>query len=118
METPSTEQTREPPELRAIRGEIDRLDEEILSLMARRFGCALDTLAVKARHGMLVADVRREAKVVRRAAARARDLGLEPELVRDIYWRIIELSRQGQRRVTDGAGGALGMPAVPGGGDT
>jgi chorismate mutase len=96
MENHATPPSPEPPELRAIRGEIDRLDQEILTLMARRFGFAIDTLAVKARHGLLAADVRREAQVVRNAATRARELGLEPELVRDIYWRIIELSRRAQ----------------------
>lgn len=111
METHPTPSTPEPPELREIRGEIDRLDQEILTLVARRFGFAIDTLAVKARHGLLASDVRREAQVVRKAAARARELGLEPELVRDIYWRIIELSRQGQRRLAPdeasvGSGGA------------
>ena len=104
METHPTPPSPEPPELRAIRGEIDRLDQEILTLMARRFGFALDTLAVKARHGLQVADVGREAQVVRHAAARARELGLEPELVRDIYWRIIELSRHAQRRLAPDRG--------------
>ena len=111
METHPTPPTPEPPELREIRGEIDRLDQEILTLMARRFGFAIDTLAVKARHGLVASDVRREAQVVRNVAARARELGLEPELVRDIYWRIIELSRQAQRRLAPdgvplGEGGA------------
>jgi len=107
MESPSTESAQDPPELRAIRGEIDRLDEEIVTLMARRFGFAIDTMAVKARHGLLTPDMRREAHVVRRAASRARELGLEPELVRDIYWRIIELSRQGQRRLAAAPAGAV-----------
>ena len=106
METPTTDPEREPAELRTLRGEIDRLDQEILALMARRFGFALDTVAVKARHGLLTADMQREAQVVRNAAARARELGLEPELVRDIYWRIIEMSRQGQRRLAAAAPGA------------
>jgi chorismate mutase len=115
MENTSTPPTQEPPELRAIRGEIDRLDQEILDLMARRFGFAIDTLAVKERHGLLASDVRREAHVVRTAAMRARELGLEPELVRDIYWRIIELSRQAQRRLAAGAtaeAGTLGEGAA------
>ncbi|HKJ01010.1 MAG TPA: chorismate mutase [Longimicrobiales bacterium] len=88
--------THSPPEtdaLRHIRQEIDRLDQEILELMARRFDFAQATLSVKARLGLGPVDTRREAEVVRRAASHARERGLHPELVRDIFWRLIELSK-------------------------
>lgn len=90
----------ESVELRALRARIDELDRRILDLMAERFGFAMQTLGVKARMGLGAVDTRREAEVVRRAAAHARERGIEPELVREIYWRVIELSRLAQR---DGA---------------
>ena len=90
-----TEKAPEPHELDALRREIDHLDQQILDLLALRFGFARDTLAVKSRLGLGPVDTRREAEVVRRAATLARERGLEPELVRDIYWRLIELSKAG-----------------------
>ena len=83
----------EPEALRTIRDQIDDLDQQILDLMARRFDFARETLSVKALHGLGPVDTRREAEGVRQAAARARDRGLESELVRDIFWRLIELSK-------------------------
>lgn len=83
----------EPDALRIIREQIDSLDQQIVELMARRFDFARETLTVKATHGLGAVDTRREAEVVRRAATRARERGLETELVRDIFWRLIELSK-------------------------
>jgi len=86
-----------PPELQTLRAEIDRLDLELLDVMAARLRVASETLDVKRAHGLLAVDVRREARVVARGAALARERGLDPELVRDIFWRLIELSRRAQR---------------------
>jgi chorismate mutase len=85
----------EPEALRSLRDRIDDLDQQILELMAHRFSFARETLSVKENHGLGPVDTRREAEVVRRAAARARERGLESELVRDIFWRLIELSKAG-----------------------
>lgn len=76
-----------------LRGEIDHLDRRILELIEHRLDLARRTLPVKARHGLRAVDTRREAEVVRRAASHARARGIEPELVREIWWRLIELSR-------------------------
>ncbi len=46
--------------------------------------------------GKPVLDPGREAAVVRRASERARELGIDPELVRDLIWRIIDAARQAQ----------------------
>jgi chorismate mutase len=43
--------------------------------------------------GLLTLDPAREAEVIRRAAAMARDAGLNDEKVRDIFWHVIGLSR-------------------------
>ena len=83
----------EPEELTLIRSEIDEIDTRLMDLIAIRLGLAVSTLDVKRRHGLLPTEGRREAAVVRRGASFARERGLEPELVRDIFWRLIELSR-------------------------
>ena len=82
-----------PEKLEQIRREIDEIDSRLLDLMASRLGLAISTLDVKRRIGVHVTDVGREAEVVRRGARGARERGLEPEIVRDIFWRLIELSR-------------------------
>jgi chorismate mutase len=83
----------EPAELTSIRNQIDELDTQMLDLMAARLELATATLDVKKQAGLLAVDVRREAAVVARGARLARERGLEPELVRDIFWRLLELSR-------------------------
>lgn len=82
-----------PQELEKIRRQIDEIDSRLLDLMACRLGLAVSTLEVKHRNGLHATDVEREAEVVRRGARGARERGLEPEIVRDIFWRLIELSR-------------------------
>ncbi|MEJ2218300.1 MAG: chorismate mutase, partial [Gemmatimonadota bacterium] len=50
----------------------------------------------KRRAGLPTLDPRREATVVRRAAARGRAAGLSAEDVRDIFWQVIGLCRRAQ----------------------
>lgn len=97
MNTVTQKLPAQPTELRDLRDRIDDLDRRILDLMAERFGFAKATLTVKLRHGLQTFDTQREAEVVRRAAGLARERGIEPELVREIFWRLIELSRLAQR---------------------
>ena len=99
----STEHSHgEPVELAALRSQIDDLDSQLLDLMAARFRLAVATLEVKKRAGLLPVDVRREAAVVARGARLARERGLEPELVRDIFWRLIDLSRSSHPQTVSG----------------
>ncbi len=39
-------------------------------------------------------DLAREAEVIRQASTRARDIGLDTEVVRDVFWRLIDLSHR------------------------
>lgn len=84
-------------ELARIRARIDDLDDRLVELIAERSRLATETLAVKDRGGLPRTDVRREAQVVARAARQARARGLDGELVRDVFWRLIELSRSAAR---------------------
>ncbi len=58
--------------------------------LARRTGEA------KRSAGKPTLDPAREAVVIRRAAAAARELGVSPEDVREIFWHLIGLSRRAQ----------------------
>lgn len=96
-------------ELARLRDRISRLDDELIHLVAERRDLVLQVGRTKARMGVPVLDPTREAEVVRRAAERARSAGVDPELVRDVIWRIIagarvlqeELVREGKE--PDGA---------------
>lgn len=84
--------------LASIRREIDRVDADLVELIHRRLGLAAATLDVKSHAGVAALDGLREAEVVRAAASRARDRGIDPEPVREIFWRLIELTRRAAPR--------------------
>ena len=99
--------------LDTLRNDIDALDDQLVALMARRLDLARRTLEPKSRQGLPTHDPGREAAVVRRAAATARAVGLEPEPVRDIFWRLIDLARHGQSEPRSGTAPAAGDLATP-----
>ena len=89
------------PELRA---RIDALDDVIVSALTERFDCALEVGAHKS------ADVRdnaREAEVLARVDRLATELGGDGAAIRSIYARIVQHSREMQRRH------AIDEPAPP-----
>lgn len=79
--------------LAALRAEIAALDDALIDILARRAGLAAEIGEIKQRLGLPVMDPAREAEVVRRAAAAARDRGVDPELVRAVLWRVIDHAR-------------------------
>lgn len=83
-------------ELAACRDEIERLDKEILGLLARRLMLGKRTGALKRAAGLPILDPTREAAVIRRVTETARDAGLPAEPVREIYWQIVGMSRRAQ----------------------
>jgi chorismate mutase len=83
-------------ELEAIRAEIERVDEAIVFLIHQRLRLARRVGELKRTVGMGVLDPSREAAVVRRAGALARERGLDDEAVRDVFWRLIEMARAAQ----------------------
>lgn len=95
--------------LRDLRSELEALDGELIRLVGRRRELVLEVGRVKRGLGRPVLDPPREAKVVRRAAQRARDAGVDPELIRDVIWRIIASAREVQTGQT-----SWGPPEEPG----
>ncbi|CAN5621266.1 MAG: chorismate mutase [Gemmatimonadetes bacterium] len=83
-------------ELEEIRIEIEALDRLIIELIAQRVELARRSGAAKQAAGLPTLDPAREAAVVRRACGTARDLGLEDEDVRYIFWHLIGLARRAQ----------------------
>ncbi|HUF11759.1 MAG TPA: chorismate mutase [Longimicrobiales bacterium] len=79
-----------------LRCEIEETDRAIVDLLARRVGLARRIGGEKACAGKPTLDPAHEARVVRRAASFARDAGLDPEIVRDLYWHLVRLCRTAQ----------------------
>jgi len=78
------------------RQQIEQLDCELVSLLAKRVALSKEIGATKRVAGLPTLDPAREAEVIRRAAALARDASLNDEKVRDIFWHVIGLSRGAQ----------------------
>lgn len=83
-------------ELLRARAEIERVDRALIALIAERVDLARQVGMAKRALGAPILDPAREAAVVRRAGALARDAGLADEDVRYLFWHLIGLSRRAQ----------------------
>lgn len=81
-------------ELIRIRGEIDKLDEEILSCFQRRMDAVREVAMLKGRTGLPVYYPEREREILER-------VGQEDEAARKLFGVILELSRELQRDVLE-----------------
>jgi chorismate mutase len=79
-----------------LRERIRDVDRELIRLVGARRDLALEVGKVKEARGLPVMDPAQEARVIRRAAELARELGVDEELVRDIVWRIMAAARDAQ----------------------
>jgi chorismate mutase len=77
-------------DLSMYRDEIDDIDDEIVKLLARRFGVASQVAAYKRERGIAVRLQDRIGEVLDRVAQIATKNGAEPEAIRTIYQTIIE----------------------------
>lgn len=99
---PSTSAAGEMPREAALealarcRREIERIDGELIALLARRVERSREIGLLKRAAGLPTLDPAREAEVIRRAATIAREHALPDEKVRDIFWHVIGLSRGAQ----------------------
>ena len=85
-------------ELQTVRGEIDEVDRSLVGLMAARVDLAREARLLKDQGELSYEDPAREAAVVRQAAETARELELDPEIIRDVFWRLIALSKWAHSR--------------------
>jgi len=79
-----------------LRSRVDTIDEELVELLAERCRLARGLGEVKRAADLPVVDHAREAVVVRRAGSAARREGLDEELMRRLFWDVIELARRAQ----------------------
>jgi chorismate mutase len=83
-------------ELSRCREEIERIDRDIIALLARRLTLGKRTGDLKRDAGLPILDPTREAAVIRRVTEEAREAGLPPEPIREIFWQIVGMSRRAQ----------------------
>ncbi len=87
-----------------VRAEIDRLDRELVALLAARAGYVKQAAHIKGRRADIV-DPERIEDVIAKVRGRAQDLGLSPELVEAVYrlmiQRFIELETPEFERLND-----------------
>jgi len=81
-----------------LRKQIDKVDEQILTLLRKRVTISEEIGKVKAEKGLPIRDEQREREVLDRVASKAEVKGIDPEIARRIFKEIIELSVEAQRR--------------------
>ena len=79
-----------------LRKEIQEVDAAIVDLLGRRMSIVREIGEVKRSQGIAVVDPAREAAVVAYVAQLARTAGLPEGDVRELFWRIMALSRREQ----------------------
>ena len=79
--------------LERVRARIAEVDDRLIRMIGERRALVLEVGRLKEALGLPVLDPAQEARVVRSAAARARELGVDEEATRDVIWRIIASAR-------------------------
>ena len=82
--------------LEELRNRILEVDAALVDLIVERRALVREIGRLKGEMGLPVLDPPREAAVVRRAAAMAREKGVDEELVRDVIWKIMASAREDQ----------------------
>ncbi|HEY8039101.1 MAG TPA: prephenate dehydrogenase/arogenate dehydrogenase family protein [Polyangiaceae bacterium] len=85
------------PELKEAREHIDRVDRDIVRLLAQRAQLSLRAARAKARLGAPVLDSSRETEVMGARRAWAEELKLDEDAVADVFRAIMTMSRRAQR---------------------
>ena len=83
-------------ELLRCRTEIERVDRELVALLAERIELARAVGRAKRAAGLPTLDPAREAAVLRRTSLLAREVGVAEEEVREIFWHVMAMARRVQ----------------------
>jgi chorismate mutase / prephenate dehydrogenase len=91
--TPATGEERSPRTLEELRGEIDGIDEQIVSLLARRYHHVQEVVALKKAQWLPVYHPAREEDLISQRREQAQRAGLDPDQVEELYRCILRQSR-------------------------
>jgi chorismate mutase-like protein len=84
----------------SLRDEIDRIDRELLKLIARRLRSSVGIGQIKASQSLPMESPSREAELIAEAREDAETMGLDPDYVEDLMRVILKHSKQAQERTT------------------
>lgn len=84
--------------LNELRREIDRINQQLLSLIADRQDVTLAIGALKAAHGLALYSEEREAELLETFRRDASRMDLDPDYVEELMRVVLEHSRAAQRR--------------------
>jgi len=76
-------------ELTRLRQEIDKIDDHVVELLAKRFGITADIGRLKAKHSKPAVDQGREERMIVRLREKALSLSLNPDLIASIFKSIL-----------------------------
>jgi len=93
-------------ELQGLRADIDRLDEEVIAILSRRFIATQKVGVIKAIKGLEAVDPVREAEQAKRYALLATAHGLSVEVVQKIFRVVIDDVVLNHQAIRDRAGNA------------
>lgn len=79
--------------MRNLRQQIDEIDAQILELLKKRTGFALQIADQKKAMELPIKDERREMVIMNKLKAKAEELGLSPKFVSTLYAVILDESR-------------------------
>ena len=79
-----------PAELLSVREKIDAIDERLLDLLAERFQLTHQVGLLKANQQLSALDATREAEKLARLADLSSDRDLNPELIQELFRRIMQ----------------------------
>lgn len=82
--------------IESLRAEIEAVDTRLIAAIAERVSLAKRVGQVKRANGQPITDPAREAAVVARASALAREAGLPDHEIRALYWRLLAMARRVQ----------------------
>ncbi|NOY55579.1 MAG: 3-deoxy-7-phosphoheptulonate synthase [Actinobacteria bacterium] len=91
------EQLMEALGIVSVREDIDRIDRQILRLLAQRLSRSLEIGQAKMARGLPLHSPGREAEILAGLAAEAEGSGLDPQVVRALFETILHQSRRAQR---------------------
>src|SRR5271157_4317754 len=78
--------------LSALRAKLDETDREILTVLRRRLDQVREVAQVKRSGASFLRDQQREAELLSRVEAQARELGLDPFRAREVFREVIAMS--------------------------
>lgn len=93
-----------PRELLQLRDSIDRIDEEIIAALARRFAVTEQVGKLKARHDLESVDPVREQEKLQRLRDQAGQHGINPDFVRALFQQIFDEVVKNHRQLRKLAG--------------